>query len=87
MEFDFFSEICQLMSIMNGRCKHVLSSNITLLHQLLECILNNDIYQVGNVKCPKTIKILWLVAMPKITENAGIVQNDVYSTFYNVLVF
>jgi len=69
MEFDFFSEICQLMSVLNGRCRHVMSSIITLLHQLLECILNYDIYQVGSihVTCPPKCIIQWLVAMPEIT--------------------
>ena len=42
------------MGVLNDRCKDV-SSVCTLLHQLLECILLHDVYQVGNVvfKCER----------------------------------
>ncbi|CAH3196380.1 unnamed protein product, partial [Porites evermanni] len=42
-EFDFFTEMCEIMGVLNGRCQ---SSVCTLLHQMLECILWQDVYQV-----------------------------------------
>ena len=47
VEFEFFTEICEMMGVLNGTCKDI-SSICTLLYQLLECVLLHDIYQVGN---------------------------------------
>ncbi|XP_078357235.1 unhealthy ribosome biogenesis protein 2 homolog isoform X2 [Oculina patagonica] len=48
VDFDFFTEICQMMGILKDRGRHITSSVFTLLHQLLECILIHDIYQVSD---------------------------------------
>ena len=48
MEFDFFAEVCEMMGFLNGTWEDI-SSVCTLLHQLLECILLHDIYQVRNI--------------------------------------
>lgn len=45
MEFDFFTEVCEMLGILNGACKDV-ASVCTLLHKLLECVHRYDIYQV-----------------------------------------
>ena len=53
VEFAFFTEICQMMGILNGKCVHITPSIFALLHQLLECILQRDIYQVHVHSCAK----------------------------------
>lgn len=50
MEFDFFAEVCEMMGFLNGTWEDI-PSVCTLLHQLLECILLHDIYQVRNGRC------------------------------------
>lgn len=44
-EFDFFTEMCEIMGVLNEGCQ---SSVCALLHQMLDCILWQDVYQVSN---------------------------------------
>ncbi|KAJ7375225.1 rRNA primary transcript metabolism protein [Desmophyllum pertusum] len=59
VEFDFFTEICQMMGILNSKCRNATSSIFTLLHQLLECILRHDIYQISDDSLNGSVQFSW----------------------------
>ncbi|CAH3042344.1 unnamed protein product, partial [Porites evermanni] len=56
-EFDFFTEMCEITGVLNGRCQ---SSVCALLHQMLECVLWQDVYQVANDNSNGSVQFLWL---------------------------
>ena len=67
-EFDFFTEMCEIMGVLNGGCQ---SSVCALLHQMLECILVQDVYQVSNTlhfDNVMHVRVKWIIVKSPTTE-------------------